>query len=51
MLSKALKGVVPDGRDLVLVEVKRPELVDGPQRRRWELLDQVRRHRQRRQRR
>jgi hypothetical protein len=30
--------------------VQRPQLVDGPQGRRRELLDQVRRHRQRRQR-
>ena len=49
VLSEALEGVVPDGRDLVLVEVQRPKLMDRPQRRRWKLLDQVRRHRQRRQ--
>ena len=45
MFAESLERVLTQQRDLVLVHVQRPELVDRPQRRRRELLDQVRRHR------
>ncbi len=47
MFSKSLECILPDGWDLVLIQMKCPELMNGPQGSAGKLLNKVGGHRQR----